>query len=233
MIKWIKKTQFAALIQSAVVVERDHLGGVLSQLFNSSSSANEYLNLFTVTQSSSGLGTKESVFNPSESATWRTGGSGSTPQWLQIEMKNIYLTITGYILMNYNNCCEFIKSWYLEGKNKEADSWQRIDERTEEMYGKKFVKSFTNNKLKKCTFRIFRITATDDYNSGTIYLSLNEMDFIGNTSLVPNPRSHDNCYTRLCAKRNTALIASFLIALLSDGSFAPNRKIIETQLKNE
>ena len=216
MMHKVKKQVFQSFLRSRIFVSSDHLGGVLSQLRNSSSSNVEYLKKFTITESCSGKGTKESVFNYEDNAMYHTCGNDYTPKWLQIEMRDIYLTIKGYTLMSYSaTCCHYPKSWYLEGRNSEKDDWQRIDERHDEneLDGVKAVKQFTNNLIKVCKFRIFRLTMTDNYRhsqSTNTYLALNEMDFIGKISSVPYG---DFCLTRRCSCRNTQIFISFFVAL--------------------
>lgn len=79
----------------------------------------------------------------------------------------------------------------------------RSDERSDEteLKGHKKIKAFTNNKFSTCTFRIFKLTLVED-TSGSKRFGLNEMDFIGQTSSVPNPkRTKDKCRTK-AMKRN-------------------------------
>lgn len=218
MIEYTKKHKTNQLINKNVYLNKDHLGGVLSQLRNESNSLSEYLNLFAVTENFRKSGYPERVFNPDESESWYACKGDSSPQWIQIELKNIYLTITGYILMSYNKTPSYPQSWYLEGRNSENDAWQRIDERSgeTELYGKKKVKKYLNNKLTQCTFKIFRLTQTERVNgNGINEIALNEMDFVGMTSLVLNPKRKRNiCKTRVCYRDNSPLINFLLIALI-------------------
>lgn len=173
---------FIALLSSPVRLNLAHLGGILSQLRNASSSLNSYLNLFNVTKSS-GFKDPYSVFNQDDDNNWYTDGSDTItdPQWIQIEMKSFSLTICGYILMTYNAVPSYPKNFYLEGRNSESEPWQIIDKRDNvtELNGIKKVKSFINNIIPFCTFRIFRLTQTEDWSLlKNNQLGLNEMDFI-------------------------------------------------------
>ena len=218
MLRKYKEPTFRSILGSSVAFENDHLGGILSGLYNSTSSVNDYLNLFTVTAYSTCAGTKESVFNPGESAYWHTCGVNQDEKWIQIEMKSIYLTITGYILMSMNACCDYPKSWRLEGRNTESENWQKIDERKGEtdLIGKKLVKSFKNNVLSSCTFKIFRLTVTEDDDGGTLFLTMNEIDFFGHSSLFQFPKRTKNiCFTRVCKQRSISMITSLMLVLLS------------------
>ena len=219
MRKSIKKELFKPILSKEIFICSDHLGGIFSKLLNQSSSVDEYLNLFTVTEKCAGSGIKESVFNPEDSALyWTCGGNDPSDKWIQIEMKDLYLKITGYVLMSIDDpCCHFLKSWYLEGRNSDAEEWKRIDERSneEELDGQKKVKSFRNNVLTSCTFRKFRLMVTDNFrhnsNYGT-YVVINEMDFFGH--VVKTPNNNDNCNTRDCSRRSTSVFVSFLIVHL-------------------
>ena len=173
-----KHFSFNFLLNCHVIVSSQHLGGVLSSLRNSSSSLNKYLNEFTATESSHEFGSPADVFNPDNTNNWYTGRANSV-QWIQIEMKKS-ITIVGYILTTFDACCGYPRTWYLEGRNSEIESWQRIDERKDdsEMNKQYFTKQFTNNILKSATFKIFRLTQTENWY-GSKYLSLKEMDFIG------------------------------------------------------
>ena len=193
----MRKPVFASFLKSRVFVCFDHLGGVLSQLRNSSSSNEEYMSKFKITESCYGRGKKESVFNYDEDEGWHTCGSTSALNWIQIEMKNIYLSMRGYILMSYNfTCCHYPKSWYLEGRNSDKENWVLIDERTNEkdLDGPKRVKPFFNNKLSHCTFKIFRLTMAQNIVHGSssyTYVVLNEMDFIGQIYKTQVGSSHN------------------------------------------
>ena len=217
MIHGVRKQVFRSFLRSRVFVSFDHLGGVLSQLRNASSSNEEYLNKFVVIESCSGKGTKESVFNYEDNALYLTCGGDASPKWLQIEMRDIYLTIKGYTLMSYSaTCCHYPKNWYLEGRNSESNKWQRIDERNDEIEldGAKRIKQFTNNLIRVCKFRIFRLTVTDNYlhnQDSSTFLTLNEMDFVGKISSVPYINF---CATRRCSSRDTHFFTSFLVALI-------------------
>ena len=150
MVHKIKKPKFNTLLVTHVFTSSDHLGGVLSQLRNKTSSLDEYLNLFIATESSHREGIPQNVFNYDTDTKWWTDLNQNDIQWIQIEMKNIYLTISGYILMSPDACCSYPKSWYLEGKNNGTEEWRRIDERSNEtdLKGVKLTKSFKNNKLR-------------------------------------------------------------------------------------
>ena len=181
-------------------------------------------------------GSPQYVFNPSNSNHWYSSYSGSAIQWIQIEMKSLFLKISGYTLMSYDACCSYPKNWYLEGRNKESEAWQRIDERSgeTELEGYKKVKSFKNNKLSLCSFKIFRLTQTYDTNPGTNQLGLSEMDFIGESSLTPGLGKKGNkCYTRIPYCRDIGFIASLMILLccnfVTKGSFLD----MEVELKKE
>ena len=194
-----KLTSFSSLLSRHLHVCSQHLGGVLSSLRNSSSSLDEYLNEFTVTESSSDKGSPTDVFNPDNTNYWYTGREEST-QWIQIEMKTKYITMVGYILTTFDNCCGYPRTWYLEGRNSASESWQRIDTRQDdsEMNKQKYTKQFTNNVLSSCTFKIFRLTQTDNWYSSN-YLGLNEMDFIG---VIREKMPSRNCETKICSFKN-------------------------------
>ena len=99
-------------------------------------------------------------------------------------MKNIYLTITGYILMSYYCSPSYLGSWYLEGRNSTNEAWKRIDERSGEtdLKGKKKIKKFSSNKISSCTFKIFRLTQTKNTDGSNLQLGLGEMDFVDKNS---------------------------------------------------
>ena len=219
----IRKNIFEKLLTRHVLSSNDHLGGVLSQLINDSSTESEYLSLFNVEESSTFTGHPECVFNPNESAWYQTNYTGTTPQWIQIEMKNIYLTITGYIIMTYDECCTYPRAWRLEGRNNENEEWQLIDLRSgiTELNGKKRVKKILKMTIPSCTFRIFRLTITEDNDYNNVYLGLNEMDFIGKTSLSPNPkRTKNNCLTKVLPRRNSLVLVSLIIGLIATGNIS-------------
>ena len=226
-----RKQTFSFFLRSSIFISGDHLGGVLSELRNVSSSLSEYLNLFTVTAYATKNGAPQSVFNPDENFVWYTNNMANP--WIQIEMHTA-LTITGYILMSYDAVPSYPRDWYLEGRNSASDAWQRIDERNgeTELQGEKNVKSFTNNRLSTCTFKIFRLTLIADTNVGTNdpQLGLNEMDFISESQLPK--RTKNNCATK-SVSGNLPVIASFMITLFISGSFISNRIFIDTQLKSE
>ena len=217
MFSKIRKVPFKSVLSSQVFVSFDYLGGVFSQLRKSSSSSEEYLNLFNVTESCNGSGKKESVIDPSENLNWWTCGTPNYPQWIQIEMKNFYLTINGYILMSFEGCCSYPKTWKLEGKNREDDDWKLIDAVVNEtdLNGSKIVKAYPNKILKSCTFRIFRLTVTDDTSGGDIFVSLNEIDFIGTISKVPNPHNSGNCFTKVVSCRSLNSFTQMLILCMA------------------
>ena len=137
--------------------------------------------------------------------------------------------------MSSDYCCGYPKTWKLEGRNSENENWKLIDERIGEtdLDGNKYVKAFLSNKLPSCTFRIFRLNLTEDKTGAPNYLALNEMDFIGKTSLVPNPKSTSLCQTRVCSCRNTPIMMSFLIALFITGNIIRDESFIDTQQKKE
>ena len=174
-----KAACFSTLLgHRVVVISSQHLGGVLSALRNKTT-LNKYLDEFVATESTSWSGTPKEVFSPDTNTYWQTAYNPAT-QWIQIEMKNKYITMTGYVIQTPNVCCGYPRTWYLEGKNSNSSQWKRIDSRTDisEMNKKSHTMSFKNNILKKCTFKIFRFTQIVNWY-GDKYLSLNEMDFMG------------------------------------------------------
>ena len=237
MLQIKRRAKFAALLFADVLLQSDHLGGVLSQLRNESNSLQDYLNLFTVTESSTYSGSPERIFNQDDNNAWYTSYNGAQEQWVQIEMKNIYLAITGYILMSYDASPSYPKSWRLEGRNSESEEWKRIDERSCEtaLDGQKKVKKYMNNILTSCTFRIFRLTQTEDTNGGSNQLGLNEMDFVGESSLFPYVKKKKRCITKFCSQRSPSAFTSFMIMLLVDSSIYLTSKFIkvDAQIKSE
>ena len=111
------------------------------------------------------------------------------------------------------------RDWYLEGKNHDSKGWTKIDQRSDEteLEGKKKIKKFKNNIVSKSTFQIFRLTLTKESDSSTApQLGLNEMDFIGETSLVPNPvKKKKICLTRVMSCNRSVSFIYVLIGFLS------------------
>lgn len=211
----IKKEEFHSLLSSQVSLSFKHLGGVLSQLRNSSSSLAEYLNLFNVKESTTNTGNPKSPFNPDDNEQYVSQKNGTQSQWLQIEMKNLYIITFGYTLMSYSGCCDYPKTWYLEGRNSENERWKRIDERVGEtdLKGKNYVKEFKNNKITGKAFKMFRYTIVEaSYSPSYTYLTMNEIDFIGISSKDPNPFKL-KCQTRNFSNRHYLLI-SFMILIV-------------------
>ena len=91
MLHKIRKEKCVAFLRSSVVLQNDHLGGILSQLRNESDSLENYLNMFTVTASSTSTygGTPERIFNQDESNLWCTTDIYQQEHWVQIELKRL------------------------------------------------------------------------------------------------------------------------------------------------
>lgn len=225
-----RRNPFKSLLVCRVRLNSDHLGGILSKLRNQTS---DFLNLFTSESSTTYGGSPQSVFNPSDSSSWWT--CNQNLPWIEIKMKNIYLTITGYILMSYDKSPSYPKSWYLSGRNSESESWQKIDEQSDvtELKGKKKVKEFKNKYLSPCTFKMFRLTLTADTYSGTNnpQLALNEMDFIEKTSFL-NPKLM-SIYRSIISSIEIPIIGSVIIILFISDEFCFKKVVSNIQLKSE
>ena len=200
------RIKFIPLFDKIVKINRISLGGVLSSLRSSCSSSSEYLNEFIATGSSSRAGDPSNVFNPDDDTRWMTN-SGSVVQWIQIEMKNKFITMTGYKIRTFSSGTPQPKSWKLEGKLKSSDPWKVIDERSSvsETNEKGVTVTFTNNVLPSCTFKIFRFKTSELWSSPK-YLGLSEIDFIGKTS-----NKNPDYQTRKYYRGKSPKLLSFLI----------------------
>ena len=179
----MRNEPFVTFLDRQVALSTIDLGGVLSKLRKASASSSEYLNEFVATGSSSRDSTNPAnIFNPDNSDSWYTN-FGSTTQWIQIEMKNKFITMTGYTLRTFSTGSAHPKSWKLEGKAKSSDPWTLIDERSNVQETNKYGVNvpFVNNVLSSCTFKIFKLTTSEVWG-GQTYLGLEEMDFNGISS---------------------------------------------------
>jgi hypothetical protein len=110
---------------------------------------------------------------------WRT--SNSANNWIQIDFKEWFVSLTHYSLKSDGDSCDHLVEWELIG-SRDGHTWVVLDQRrTKDLDGRYITQTFWCNGESSFTksYRYIQLHQTGKSSSGKDYLALANIEFFG------------------------------------------------------